>query len=85
MEAVKAVFFRVADKLQSGPVLQAKKTVENRIQSGFIAISGCRCLLFATIVLCAKLHYTTPILTGVGETLPDATKQDQARRLQVFR
>ena len=43
------------------------------------------CLFTATIVLCQKLHYTTRNHTGVGQTPPNAIKQDQACRLQIIR
>ena len=81
MEAVKAAFFQVAAGAEFRLILNDPEVAENRIKSHFFAILICWCLLFATIVLSVKLHYTTPILTGVGETPPDATKQDQACRL----
>ena len=43
------------------------------------------CLFSATIVLCREFLYTTRIPSGVGQTPPDATKQDQACRLQIIR
>jgi hypothetical protein len=81
MEAVKAAFFSAVKKARPSPKISGRNIVENRIRSDFIAILGWLCLLSATIVLSAKLHYTSPIPTGVGDTSTDATKQDQACRL----
>jgi hypothetical protein len=81
MEVAKSGFFSQTEMSPVELKSAAPEIAENRIRSGFVDFFWERCLLSATIVLCSKLHYTTPILTGVGETLPDATKQDQACRL----
>ena len=73
MEALKRPFFTASKLAVSGQCQRSNCYSKMALHMSCGDCLGCRCLLKTTIVLSQKLHYTSGIPPGVGQTPPNAT------------